>query len=126
MPTNTYQSYQDEEVLAANPVRLVQLLYRSGLDSIGAARRNLSRGDIRARSRAISKAMTIVTELSLSLDHEKGGDLSRNLADLYGYIQNLLIQGNIQQADSPLEEAERLLETLDEAWEKCPQIAQAS
>ena len=126
MPTNTYQSYQDEEVLAANPVRLVQLLYRSGLDSIGAARRNLSRGDIRARSRAISKAMTIVTELSLSLDHEKGGDLSRNLADLYGYIQNLLIQANIQQADSPLEEAERLLETLDEAWEKCPQIAQAS
>ena len=119
MRTNRYQNYLDDEVLTAQPVRLIQLLYRGALDSITSARRHLKLGDIRARSRAISKAMAIVTELSLSVDHTAGGDLSKNLAELYGYTQNLLIQANVKQCDPPLEEAERLLSTLLEAWEGC-------
>lgn len=118
-----YQNYFDQEVLTANPLRLVELLYRGALDSIAFARRYLKSGDIRARSRAISQAMEIVTELSLSLNQEAGGDLSRNLAELYGYTVMLLIEANSRQSDPPLAEAERLLSTLAEAWEKCAQAA---
>jgi len=60
--------------------------------------------------------MAIVTELSLSLNVEQGGELSRNLAQLYGYVEKLLIQANFEQREQPLEEAERLLSTLAEAW----------
>jgi flagellar protein FliS len=87
------------------------------LDSITSARRYLKLGDIRARSRAISKAMAIVTELSLSLNHPAGGDVSKNLDELYGYVQTLLIQANVEQSDPPLAEVERLLSTLMEAWQ---------
>jgi flagellar protein FliS len=120
MRTNRYQSYFEDEILAANPLRLIQLLYRGALDSIASARRCLKAGDIRARSRAVSKAMEIVTELSLALDHTAGGELSRNLAELYAYAQRLLIRGNTEQSDPPLAEAERLLSTLLEAWQACP------
>jgi len=119
MITQAYQNHFEEEVLAANPVRLVQLLYRGALDSIASARRYLRLGDIRARSRAVAKAMTIVSELSLSLDHNHGGELSRSLAELYAYVQTLLIQANTKQSDPPLAEAERLLSTLLEGWESC-------
>jgi flagellar protein FliS len=119
MRTNRYQNYNEEEILTAGPIRLIQLLYRGALDSIISARRYLKLGDIRARSRAISKAMTIITELSLSLDHTAGGDLSKNLAELYAYTQTLLIQANVKQSDPPLAEAERLLSTLLEAWQEC-------
>jgi flagellar protein FliS len=123
MRTKGYQNqnYFDEEVLAANPLKLVHLLYRGVLDSIVAARRYLRLGDIRARSRAISKAMGMVTELSLSLDHDTGGELSRTLAELYAYVETLLIKGNTEQCDPPLAEAERLLGTLADAWESCAQ-----
>ena len=57
MRSNGYQNYFDDEVLTANPLQLVQLLYRGALDSIVSARRYLRVGDIRARSRAISRAM---------------------------------------------------------------------
>src|SRR5690349_13831898 len=117
MRTNRYQDFLEDEILAANPLKLVQLLYQGALDSITSARRHLKLGDIRARSRAISKAMSIVTELSLSLDHTAGGELSNSLAELYAYTQKLLIQGNTQQADAPLGEAERLLSTLLDAWQ---------
>ena len=117
MRTKRYQESLDDEVLTADPVRLIQMLYRGAIDSIITARRYLKLGDIRARSRAISKAMAIVTELSLSLNHTKGGDLSQNLADLYAYAEKLLIQANWEQRDMPLAEAQRLLSTLLEAWE---------
>jgi flagellar protein FliS len=124
MGNNGYQNYF--EVAEANPLKLVELLYRGALDSIAAARRYLRLGDIRARSRAISKAMAIVTELSLSLNHRDGGEVGRNLAELYGYIERLLIQSNVEQCEPPLVEAERLLSTLLEGWTLCAQGQPAS
>lgn len=120
-----YPTFLDEEVLTATPLKFVQLLYRGALDSIASARRYLRLGDIRARSRAINKAMAIVTELSLSLNQQAGGELSKNLALLYGYIELLLMKANSQQIDPPLAEAERLLGTLAEAWDACSPPAAA-
>src|SRR5437667_10727661 len=97
MRTKPYQNYLDEEVMAANPLQLVRLLYRGALDSIAAARRHLRLGEIRARSSAINKTMAIVIELSRSLDRQTSGDLSHNLAELYAYVQSLLIEGNARQ-----------------------------
>jgi flagellin-specific chaperone FliS len=58
MHINRYQAYIEEKILTAGPMRLIPLLYRGALDSITSARRYLKLG-----SRAISKAMTIVTGL---------------------------------------------------------------
>jgi flagellar protein FliS len=119
MRTKAYQNYLDEEVMAANPLQLVRLLYRGALDSIAAARRHLRLGEIRARSSAINKTMAIVIELSRSLDRQVSGELGCNLAELYAYVQTLLVEGNVRQFDAPLAEAEALLSTLLEAWEYC-------
>lgn len=126
MRTKHYQNTSQEDILTAPPLRLIQLLYRGALDSIASARRHLKLGDIRARSRAISKAMSILTELSLSLDHNAGGDLSKHLAELYAYAEMLLIKANREQSDRPLEEAERLLSTLSEAWMSCTATEQGN
>ena len=121
MRKNAFHSYLDNEVLAAPPLQLVQLLYRGALDSIASARRYLKLGDIRARSRAVTKAMLLVAELARSLNMTEGGEVSRNLARLYAYVSKLLIKANSEQIDPPLAEAERLLGSLAEAWEKAAQ-----
>jgi flagellar protein FliS len=66
------------------------------------------------------KAWHIVNELRSSLDHDLGGDVARQLADLYVYIEERLIEGNVQQADAPLADADVLLTTLLEAWTGIP------
>jgi flagellar secretion chaperone FliS len=119
MRNHGYQSYFDNEVLAASPLKLVQLLYAAALDSIAAARRHLHRGDIQARVRAINKTLRIVAELSRCLNHEMGGDLSRSLAGLYTYVIRRLIEANAAQKEAPLADAERLLSMLEEAWRSC-------
>jgi len=39
MRTNRYQSYFEEELREANPVKLIVILYRGPLDAIASARR---------------------------------------------------------------------------------------
>ena len=119
MRNHGYQSYFDDEVLAASPAKLIDLLYSAALDSIAAARRHIRNRDIRARTRSINKTIRIVGELSQCLNHDAGGDLSRNLAGLYAYVGRLLIAANTKQIEAPLAEAEALLSTLAEAWRVC-------
>jgi flagellin-specific chaperone FliS len=55
MRTNRYQSYFEEELREANPVKLIVILYRGLLDAIASARRFVRIGEIRPRARAITK-----------------------------------------------------------------------
>ena len=116
MQPTLYEHYLESEVMGADPVKLVYLLYRGALDSVGAARRYLAAGDIAQRSRQIQKAWDILQELVHSLDRRQAEKLSSQLAALYVYMQQRLIDANIQQADEPLAEVERLLAPLAEAW----------
>ena len=116
MRTNAYQTYVEDEIVTADPIRLVQLLYQGAIEAVGSARVNLASGDIKGRFAASTKAIEILTELSSSLNHEQGGELSARLAALYDYMQRRVIDGNQQQIDAPLAEVGQLLTTLGEAW----------
>lgn len=112
------ENYLESEVMTASPVGLIRLLYRGAVDAVRAARTCLKSGDIAGRSAQITKASRILTELAVSLDHAKGGEISRGLAELYDYMQRRLNEANFHQIEAPLVEVEGLLTTLLEAWER--------
>jgi flagellar protein FliS len=126
MANSIHGRYLEAEVMGASPVRLVEMLYRAALEAVGAARRHLRDGNIRERSRSITKAWGIINELMLSLDHTQGGQISRGLVELYAYMQGRLLEANGQQIDAPLEDVEKLLTVLAEAWRLIPPAAVAS
>lgn len=117
MPPNARGTYLENEILEGDGCRLIQLAYQAAIDAIGRAREHLRNGAIQARSREITRASELINELALGLDHSVGGELSRNLVELYDYIQHLLQQANFHQIEPPLAEAQNLLRTLAEAWQ---------
>lgn len=119
MTVTAYDNYLESEVISADPVQLVAILYRAAIDSLGTARRCLFDGDVKGRSQAITRAVTIVNELTCSLNSNAGGDIAVNLARLYDYILRLLMEANFKQVDPPLAEAEELMITLYEGWAGC-------
>ncbi|MBI4876738.1 MAG: flagellar export chaperone FliS [Acidobacteria bacterium] len=119
MASQAHDAYLESEILTSDPVELVQLLYRAALEAVRQARAWLEQGRIRERSESISRASAILNELALAVDHSAGGNLSRNLVELYAYLQGLLLDANARQQPAPLEEAERLLASLAEAWRSC-------
>lgn len=114
---NAYDAYLESRIESADPIQLVRLLYQGATTAVREARAHLEAGEILGRSRAISRAHAILTELSTSLDHVRGGELSLRLARLYDYMQRRLLEANFQQSVEPLTEVLSLLATLGEAWD---------
>lgn len=113
---NPYQAYVEGSVSSQHPIRLVVALYEGALEAARAAARCLETGDIWGRSKAVNKALAILTELLVSLDYEKGGEISLSLKRLYGYMQTRLLAAHASQMVEPLREVEKLLGTLIEGW----------
>ncbi len=118
MPSNPYNAYLDASILTAEPIELVRTLYRVAIDAVCDARAHLASGDIRGRSKAVSKALNILHQLSFSIKPEAEPALARNLVELYDYMQRRLLTGNLEQSDAPLREVAGLLANMAEAWER--------
>ena len=121
-----YQEYLDNEVLTAEPIKLIQLMYRGAIDSIAGARTALASGDIATRSRLISKAVAIINELALTLDHSQNPELCKNLVELYDYAARRLNEANAQQIDGPMAEIVGLLSDLLGAWQQAGEQLQVA
>ena len=112
-------TYQENRILSASPVELVQILYTAANRAVQNARYHLAAGDIALRSREITKAREILLELGASVDATKAPEFSERLLALYDYLQSRLVEANAQQKDAPLAEVINLLETLQDAWSQC-------
>lgn len=105
-------------VESASPHRLIQMLMQGALDRIATARGAMERGEIAAKGEQISWAISIVGGLRSSLDLEAGGELAGNLHDLYDYMERQLLQANIRNEISLLDEVSGLLREIKSAWDE--------
>jgi len=116
---NGAESYLENGVLSADPVELVRMLYRGGIDAVEKARQHLREGDIAARSAQITRAGAIIAHLTFSVNRDADPAMGANLVELYDYMQRRLLRANLEQADAPLAEVSRLLSTVLDAWAGC-------
>ena len=101
----------------ASPHQLVSLLFDGCIDAIAQARGALQQGDAAAKGRAIGRAVRIVEEgLKAGLNLEGGGRLASDLSALYAYVGLRLLQANLRNDESALDECARLLGPLRDAW----------
>jgi len=66
----------------------------------------------------IGRAYDIILELNNTLDHKVGGDISKNLEQLYMFVTEQLTQANIKNDAQHLKNAIKVTETLYEGWVK--------
>jgi len=113
---NPYQAYTDGSIFSDNPMNLVVALYQGALDATSQAESAVRARDIPTRTKAINKAISILTELLVSLDLEKGGEIAQNLKRLYSYMQVQLLEAHMRQVPEPIVEVSKLLTTLLDGW----------
>ncbi|OGS81069.1 MAG: flagellar export chaperone FliS [Gallionellales bacterium GWA2_59_43] len=108
----------ESNVIAADPHKLISMLYQGALLAIANAKNAIQRKDIPAKCAAISKALLIIDEgLNASLDKKVGGELAGNLSSLYNYMCSRLAQANIKNDVGALDEVSTLLADLKGAWD---------
>ena len=121
-----YQQVGLETQLAgASPHHLVAMLFDGYMEAVAQARGAMRAGQIELKGRAIGRALGIVQEgLRAGLDLKVGGPLARDLDDLYAYIAGRLTLANARNDEAMLDECQRLVQPLRDAWTSIAPAAQ--
>ncbi|MEZ5569420.1 MAG: flagellar export chaperone FliS [Halioglobus sp.] len=107
-------------VTDASSHQLISMLISGAADRMAAARGAIERGETARKGELIGKAISIIDGLRASLDRERGGDIAANLAALYDYIEQGLVEANLRSDVARLDEVASLLGEVREAWNSIP------
>ncbi|MGE0632057.1 MAG: flagellar export chaperone FliS [Pseudobdellovibrionaceae bacterium] len=113
---NAYQKYKNTSVQSASREKLLLMMYEGAIKFTKKAIECTEKKDIAGRGMNIGRAYDIVLELNNTLDHKVGGDISKNLENLYMFITDQYTKANIKNDAEPLKSALKILETLYEGW----------
>lgn len=114
---NPFQAYQKTQVTTAKPEKILLMLYEGAIKFVKIANVRMRAKDVAGKGTYISKTMAIISELMNTLDHEVGGQLAKDLENLYMFMMDKLIEANLHNRPEDLETVEKLLTTLYSAWE---------
>lgn len=110
--------YAEGQILTAEPVQLVLLMYEGALRFIRLARAAALDSRVEDAHNAILRTYAIISELMATLDNEKGGDIAAGLERSYDFILRRLKEADIKKDERLLREVEELLVPLAETWRK--------
>lgn len=114
---NAYSQVNTEAAVnTASPVQLIVMLYDGAIGAIASAKGAMSQSRFEEKGKLISKAMEIIEGLRAVLDQERGGEIAKNLNDLYEYMKKQLLLGNLRNRPEQLDEVMKLLSDLRGAW----------
>ena len=119
-PSQPVNAYKEIQIKTANQIRLIVMLYDGAIRHCNLALDALSAGHRRydeVNSHIIA-AQDILSELTASLDFEKGGVLAKNLFSLYAFMNRRLMDANLKKEAAPLAEVKKYLGDLREAWDE--------
>ena len=117
-------SYNDTgnygQVDEADGHELITLLFDTLTLRITQAKKSIEENDINEKIVRLTKALNIIDGLRVSLNHEEGGEIAKNLDDLYDYMQRRLVEANATNDISILIEINSLVDEIKGAWAQIP------
>lgn len=114
--TNPYRQYQKTAIVTASREKILLMLYEGAIRFVKQAKSAMIEKKIAEKGRCISKATAILSELMATLDFKAGGSLAADLENLYVFMIDKLIEGNIKNEVKNIESVEKILNTLHVAW----------
>lgn len=115
-----WKSYRQVTATTASPGQLVVMLYDGAISFLERALAAFEYDDPLEFNSTISnnilRAQSIVTELSSSLDFERGGDIATTLRRLYDYMDRRLTESNLRKSREGILEVVKHLTVLRDAW----------
>ena len=106
-------------VAGADPHRLVLMLMDGTLERLAIARgcmERRGRGDVGRKAQLLTQCVSMIGELRGGLNLQQGGELARNLSDLYEYMTRQLLRANADNNAGFITEVQGLLGEIRSAW----------
>ena len=109
----------ESAVMSASQQQLVTMLFDGVLSALVRARLFMQDNNQQGKGVSLSKAINIIENgLRVSLDEESKDELTQNLIALYSYMVRRLLQANLRNDVSAVEEVETLMRNIADAWKE--------
>lgn len=118
------KNYQREalktRVAGADRYEIIQMLMAGALEKMVLAKVAIDKKLPEAKAEHISKASAIIEALRGCLDFEVGGEVTENLYALYTYMNERLLDANLNNDTDIIDEVANLLKEIKSAWDAIP------
>jgi len=114
-PMDPGKKYLKNVIETATPLMLIIMLYDEAIKMCQQASHDMGINKENVHKRLI-KAQKIVTELTVALNMEAGGEIAENLKSIYIYLHKRLVEANVENNRAKVDEVARILRELREAW----------
>ena len=113
--------YLEQKIMAAKPEELTMMLYEGMVKFLKQGVLYNDQKNIAKTNNSILRAQAIITELNGTLDETY--EISKNLSDIYCFMNTRLIDANIEKNTDILKEVLDLAEELRDTWKQAMQLA---
>lgn len=114
--SNPYQKYKQTSVQSASREKILLMLYEGAIKFTKIAIKAAEEKRIADRGMNIGRAYDIIMELNNTLDHKVGGEIAKNLEQLYMFIMEKYTKANITGDPEHLRACVKILENLYQGW----------
>lgn len=115
------QAYAHQNVDNESALGLVVRIYQFALVECRRSRAAMIEKDWKVKGESLSRLLRSISLLQNSLDPETGGEVASNLDALYVYLMQRIGEANVQRDPTKLEEVEKHLSDLFDAWNEAAQ-----
>ncbi|ADR33399.1 flagellar protein FliS [Sulfuricurvum kujiense DSM 16994] len=117
-----YNTYAQNNIGVESPEKLIQMMYEGILRFNMQAKRSIIDHDIEKKTYWINRSNAVISELINILDYNQG-DISHYLSGLYTYQLRLLVEANIYNDSTKIDEVSQVFKGLLDAWKESTDVA---
>lgn len=110
------QQYSTVQISTVDRGRLLVMLYDGCINFLKLSKEGLENKDIPKFARFLSKSQAIISELMLTLDFEKGGEIAKDLDRIYDFALFYLTEANLEKNPEKISKVIGIISTIAEAY----------
>lgn len=114
------QRYIEADIKSISPEKMLVLLYEKMAKDLLEARLAIAAHNRIRMADRVTHSQQIITELRNALDHDIGGEISRNLEALYDFMFVEHLEILVDQDPKHIDNCLTVLSPLLEAWRQIP------
>ena len=109
-------AYKQQSILTATPGQLVVMLYDGCLRFLHQSAHAMRSGERNVAVTKLRRGEAIITELLVTLDTDKGGEIASRLQGIYTFSRQQLRKAEVEQDPVLVEQVMEYMTELRDAW----------
>ncbi len=110
------RQYQQAQFQTVDRGQLLLMMFDGGERFLAQAEQRLAGGDVPGFLQALGRAQAVIAELLSTLDHQRGGEIARNLDRLYRFMLDHLLEATVGKSGRQVGQVRRILGIIGGAY----------